>query len=87
MPAIIWRSTSASTQRSGLSSGSAAACSKLTTVPAGNAASPRTKTWLVMLAPAAGEQLLGDGPGGDAGGGFARAGALEDVAHVARVRT
>ena len=29
-----------------------------------------------------GEQLLGDGPGGDACGGFPRARAFEDVAHV-----
>ncbi len=62
MAAIIRCSTSASTQRSGLSSGSAAARSNVTAVPAGRAASPRTKTWLVMLAPARASNCLAMAP-------------------------
>ena len=51
-------------------------------MPSGSRAAPIENTWLVIRMPALREQLAGDGAGGDARGGFARARALEDVAHV-----
>ena len=87
MSAIICRSTSASTQRSGLSSGSAAACSKLTSLARGQRRVAEDEDVAGDARTRAGEELLGDGAGGDPGGGFARARALEDVTHVARART
>ena len=43
---------------------------------------PSVKTWLAMLDADVREQLARERAGGDARRGLARAGALEDVAHV-----
>ena len=82
MPAIIVVSMSASTQRTGLSSGSAAARSKFTTVPAGRRRFAEHENVAGDGGAGASQQLLGDRSGGHTRGCFPRARALENVAHV-----